>query len=353
MSRILRAKLPNGTTVSIDPSSPGPDKPDIDLATEAERLAGLLEIPRIPESELLTFLVNAASTVFHEAEPGQRPAIVTGPNELGADLVFDMRRTDGVGIVQIKGAAPETSRAIDAQLLHLLARPLLGRPVHFMYVIAGRDRNFNRSARQIRRQLANVPMYVLSWDAVVDRLRTVPVEKDGPDFKIVLIEMVNMSRKLLLALASEPRLFSGIDDRKFEELVATLLADLGLQDVELTPPRKDGGKDIIMTHIAPSTGCREVYLMECKHWGVGNKVTMRWAIDLLAVAQQERAAGSILLSSSGFGPRLLEQEATLARQGVFLKDAQDLSGWIGVWQRQYGGILLEPVNPRDILALRE
>src|SRR2546426_2080806 len=44
----------------------------------------------------------------------------------------------------------------------------------------------------------------------------------------------------LRRLAANPGLLRAIDDRKFEELVATLLSDLGLQDVELTPPRKDG-----------------------------------------------------------------------------------------------------------------
>jgi hypothetical protein len=351
MPRILQCKLPNGKIVSINQFLEGVDTSDGASATEAERLAGLLEGNKTSESELLTFLVNAASSVFHEAEPSERPSIVLGPNELGADLIFSLQQTDGVGIVQIKTAA-QTDRAIDHQTRLALSRPILGRPVQFMYVVAGRDHSYNRNAVQTRRQLAGVPVYLLSWDEVIDRITRTTPETTNPGYDIVLVELVNMSRRLLLALASDPRLFSAIDDRRFEELVATLLFDLGLEDVELMPPRKDGGKDIILTHIDRGTGRRAVYLMQCKHWVSGNKVTLHWGLELLDVARREQAAAAVLLSSSGFGPRLLEQRATLEGRGLLLKDAHDLSSWIGIWQRQYGNIILEPVDPRKLLDLR-
>lgn len=352
MSRILRARLPNGIVVSVDPFLESSGTSITTLAADAERLAMLLHNNSTSESELLTFLVNAASTIFIEAAPAQRPSVVLGGDELGADLVFALEKTEGVGIVQVRATASDANRAIDQQSLNLLSRPLLGRPIEFMYVIAGRDPNSNKHAMQIRRQLGAVPMYVLSWDEVVNRLAGPEDNATESHFEIVLVEIVNISRRLLLALASDPNLLSGIDDRQFEGLVATLLFALGLEDVELTPARKDGGRDIIMSHINSKTGCREVFVMECKHWVSGEKVTMRWAIDLLNVARRDEAVGAVLLSSSGFGPRLLDQEATLAVQGLFLKGPQTLSNWISVWQRQYGSILLEPVDPRKVLDLQ-
>lgn len=95
--------------------------------------------------------------------------------------------------------------------------------------------------------------------------------------------------------------------------------------------------------------CR--YLIECKHWVSGNKVTMRWAVRLLSVARGEQADGAILLSSSGFGPRLIEQEAALMKDKVFLKDAGHLASWLKLWERQYGTVLVRPVDPRELLEL--
>jgi hypothetical protein len=171
--------------------------------------------------------------------------------------------------------------------------------------------------------------------------------------EVVLIEVMRGSRRLLQAIVSNPSVLAGIDDRKLEELIATLLFDLGLHDAQLTPPRHDGGCDIVLEHLEPVTGQRQRYLVECKHWVSGNKVTMRWAVSLLQVSGQENAAGAILLSSSGFGPKLLEQQTTFSQQGLFLKNQIDLLRWIRIWERQYGSVLMEPVDPKKVLALGE
>jgi restriction system protein len=161
---------------------------------------------------------------------------------------------------------------------------------------------------------------------------------------VVLVEVINFARRLLGRLVKHPHLLNAIDDHDFEKLVATLLSDLGLKDVELTPMRKDGGKDIVATHI-DSQGNRSRFLIECKHWVSGQKVTMRWALRLLSVRRDDNADGAILLSSSGFGPRLLDQEVTLAADKLYLRGTDQLFRWIQLWERQYGSILTVPVSP--------
>jgi restriction system protein len=162
--------------------------------------------------------------------------------------------------------------------------------------------------------------------------------------------VIDFARRLLRRLVVNPGLIRAIDDRKFEELVATLLSDLGLQDVELTPPRKDGGKDIIAVHDG-ADGRRSRYFIECKHWVSGNKVTMRWAVHLLSIARKEQADAAVLLSTSGFGPKLIEQEASLTKDGLFLRGADHLARWTSLWERQYGAMLVHPVDPRELLEL--
>jgi hypothetical protein len=220
--------------------------------------------------------------------------------------------------------------------------------VEIAYVIAGRRSQIERFSPQDQ-FAGDVPVVVLSWDDVVDRL--IENTPSHPPLQIVLAETVALSRRLLRALARDPSLLRGIDDRKFEELVATLLFDLGAQHVELTPARQDEGRNIIVTHMDLS-GTRRTYLIECKHWVSGEKVTARWAISLLDIVQDERATGGILVSSSGFGPRLLEQEATFLERGLRLRDSQALNRWISIWQRQYGSVLIEPVDPNRLFDER-
>jgi len=222
-------------------------------------------------------------------------------------------------------------------------------PVKVAYVIAGRRSAMTAVGREhVRQSATSVPVQVWTWDDVAERLRG--TGNPEPDYEIVLIEVVELSRRLLRALVKAPALLAGIDDRKFEELVATLLFDLGLQDVELTPARKDGGRDIIARYDDPATDRRYTYLVECKHWVSGNKVTLRWALSLLDIAKRDSASGVVLLSSSGFGPKLLEQEASLNAKGLKLRDSQDLHRWIDLWERQYGSVLLQPVDPLAVFA---
>jgi hypothetical protein len=301
----------------------------------------------------MSFLANVIPAVFSEADPSIEPTITHGAGDMGVDLTFSTAPSGRLALIQIKGPRVRAGipQAIE-QIRKYLSSAGDGR-VSAAYVIAGRKETleprllepFQGAEQDI------VPIRILSWDDVVDRISAEAEDDQEDSYNVILVEIVQMSRRLLRKLVSVPELLSGIDDRKFEELVATLLYDIGFQDVHLTPPRKDGGRDIEVTYVDRPTNRRLRLFIECKHWVSGKKVTARWAISLLNVSKNNDAASAILLSSSGFGPRLIEQEAAFSRQGLFLKDQRDLGNWIQVWERQYGSLLLEPVDPRDILEL--
>jgi hypothetical protein len=342
--------------VAIRPHS-DPESPV--APAEAARLAYLLDRSDTREVDLLDFLVTVTPILFPEADPTQRPDIPRGAVDLGIDLMFRLRERPSIGIVEIKTSrtAVRTGRQISrgiemalTQVRHFLERRPTEKPIEVAYVIAGRRGTGSGVAiGHVQEPRVPVPIHLWSWDDVVERLRGSDDDR-RPAFEVVLVEIVDLSRRLLRALLAEPALLTGIDDRKFEEMVATLLFDLGLQDVELTPLRKDGGRDIIASHEDPVTGDHSTYLIECKHWVSGNKVTLRWALSLLDVANRQSATGAVLLSSSGFGPRLLEQEATLETKGLLLRDSRDLHRWLHVWERQYGSVLVQPVDPMVIFG---
>jgi hypothetical protein len=273
---------------------------------------------------------------------------------MAADIVFEMP-TNRFGLVEIK-ADPLLPSVSVAEVLNrrrsIYEQFSSQRPVGVVYIVAGRRNHVARVASTTASTGSPpITMRLVSWDDIIDRLRGAGDSEQESEFEILLVEIVHFSRNLLRSLLSNPARLLGIDDRKFEELVATLLFDLGVKEVDLTPARQDGGRDIIVTHVDPATGSRQTYLVECKHWVSGARVTMRWALSLLDVARKENAHGAILLSSSGFGPKLLEQEATLSKKGLFLKDGKDLVNWVSIWERQYGAILVQPVDPKTIFGL--
>jgi Restriction endonuclease len=353
--RYFRATLPNGQKVRIATSQTGVNASSSHLAAEGERLAALLN-SKATESALVRFLEDVCPAIFPECAPNPQIVRPQESSEAGLDVVFVLKDHLGLGAVEIKHpSSPVESSMISAtRQIQLMLQPAAGipLPIKVAYVIAGRG-PITRSAAAAARDVQDstgIPIYLWSWDTVALRMGSSGEEQASDATTVVLVEVMNFARRLLGRLVEHPHLLNAIDDHHFEELVATLLSDLGLKDVELTPLRKDGGKDIVATHI-DSDGNRSRFLIECKHWVSGKKVTMRWALRLMSVRRNDKADGAILLSSSGFGPRLLDQEVTLAVDKLYLRGTGALLRWIQLWERKYGSIITEPVPPEVLFEL--
>ena len=83
--------------------------------------------------------------------------------------------------------------------------------------------------------------------------------------------------------------------RELEVLVAALYRARGYQ-TRLTPPSKDGGRDVIASR--KGAGHRERCLVECKHHG--KPIGVKEARALLFVVGDERATKGVLVASSRF-----------------------------------------------------
>ncbi|HCK65609.1 MAG TPA: restriction endonuclease [Anaerolineae bacterium] len=86
-----------------------------------------------------------------------------------------------------------------------------------------------------------------------------------------------------------------MNSRDFEHLIERLYNSMGY-DTELTPPQKDGGRDIIVKHTKPAK--REILLIECKRYRgtVGVEVVNR----LLGIVSSEKANKGVLVTSGKF-----------------------------------------------------
>jgi hypothetical protein len=353
--RYFRATLPNGQKVRIAAGQTSGDLRSSPLAAQGERLSALLK-SEASESALVQFLEDVCPAIFPECAPNPQIVRPQTSSEAGLDVVFVLKDHQGLGAVEIKrpSSPVESSMLAATQQFEHMLRPATGipLPIKVAYVIAGRGpitRTAAAAAQSVQDKMG-IPINLWSWDTVALRMGSSGGDQVPEEMTIVLVEVMNLARRLLGRLVHHPQLLNAIEDRLFEELVATLLSDLGLEDVELTPARKDGGKDIVATH-RDSDGHRSRFLIECKHWVSGKKVTMSWAMRLMSVRKDSEADGAILLSSSGFGPRLLDQQLTLAADKLHLRGTDQLLRWISLWERQYGAIITEPVPPEVLFEL--
>lgn len=120
----------------------------------------------------------------------------------------------------------------------------------------------------------------------------------------------DVEKELLEYFRAHPEKMYSMPPRKFEELIAVILKNQGLE-VELTPYIKDGGIDIIAVERKTDSAPR-VMLVECKRYAPENRVCLGIVQRLLGVVFDVRNQGEhgLLVTTSTFtGPAVQCAEA--------------------------------------------
>ncbi len=125
-------------------------------------------------------------------------------------------------------------------------------------------------------------------------------------------------------LNRNPQEIYKLTSRKFEELIASILEDLGF-DIELTQATRDGGKDIIASI---KTGLTNILAyIECKHFNPQNKVGVSIIREVLGVHQIMKPSKSIIITSSSF-TKDAKKTAESFKNQLDLKDFLDIKNWL-------------------------
>ncbi|MBS1572756.1 MAG: restriction endonuclease [Bacteroidetes bacterium] len=121
-----------------------------------------------------------------------------------------------------------------------------------------------------------------------------------------------------------PEKLYDLSPRKFEELVASILEDMGL-DIQLTKATRDGGTDIIASVKNALTSL--LNLVECKRYAPDNKVGVDIIRNVAGVHTLKNPAKSIIITTSSFTKDAKEIAKELETK-IDLKDYEDLKIWL-------------------------
>ncbi|MBU1319359.1 MAG: TIR domain-containing protein [candidate division Zixibacteria bacterium] len=132
------------------------------------------------------------------------------------------------------------------------------------------------------------------------------------------------TRELILKLKYNPRAVLELQPREFEEVVAELLAGMGWE-VNLTPPSRDGGYDILAVS-SDQTRLQTSWIVECKKYREDRPVGVEVTRGLLGVKAHIGVPNAIIVSTSGFTGGAIE--LSQARHDLHLVGADELSDWI-------------------------
>lgn len=117
-----------------------------------------------------------------------------------------------------------------------------------------------------------------------------------------------------------PHRLYDLEPRKFEELVASIMEDLGFT-VELTKATRDGGTDIIARIKTAVTDF--VTHIECKRYAANNKVDVGIIRNVMGVHHLRKPAKSIIITTSFFTKDAIK-EAKGFEHHLDLKDFNDI-----------------------------
>ncbi|MBC8643975.1 restriction endonuclease [Flavobacterium lindanitolerans] len=128
-------------------------------------------------------------------------------------------------------------------------------------------------------------------------------------------------------LKKHPEKLHDLSPRKFEELVASILEDMGL-DVTLTKETRDGGSDIIAR--VKNSIASFLILVECKKYSPEHKVNVGIIREVAGVHSLKEPSKSIIVTTSTFTKDAIK-EAALHKEKIELKDYYNLKDWLNTY----------------------
>lgn len=139
------------------------------------------------------------------------------------------------------------------------------------------------------------------------------------------IIMPEVSRELYSYLQRHPEALYISSPRTFEEIISSILKNQGY-NVELTPPSKDGGYDLIAVQHNKFTGS-QVYLVECKKYAPDHKVNVGIVRGLYGIVCSKDATKGIIITTSSF-TRGAKEFAEKHSSRLSLRDFESLKEWL-------------------------
>jgi hypothetical protein len=151
-----------------------------------------------------------------------------------------------------------------------------------------------------------------------------PISEDSSSGRVLIANAREADRMLIAKIRERPEIIYGVTPRKFEELVARIYEDLGYE-VSLTPPSKDGGRDLHVAKDGPHGSF--LFFVECKRYSPDRPVGVGLVRQLYGVVSSSNATAGVLVTSSSFTSGAKTYRETVPHR-LTLRAYSELQGWL-------------------------
>jgi restriction system protein len=263
---------------------------------------------------------------------------------LGVDL-FAARRNDDNEVtpyqasVAIEYKHHGQGRPIDVDAIDQLMANMEKTPYDRAMLI-GRF-GFSEAALEAARAQEPVAVELLDLQGIaawIDRL-----EDGKPGYaEHVQVLIRSISHEFAKLVSQTPDALDHLEWRDLERMMARVMKGLGFE-CELTPPSKDGGKDLILTWRAKSG--EQSFIVELKHWRSGKRVGKTAVSNFMNVIVAECRTGGLFLSTSGYAADRTEGLTEVTRDKLRFGDKSKVVLLAKTYVRACDGLW----SPPDVL----
>jgi len=155
-----------------------------------------------------------------------------------------------------------------------------------------------------------------------------------------------VSQQFAMLIAKQPNILEELEWRDLERTIAEIFDGLGF-NVTLTPPSKDGGKDVILK--CQVQGQQQKYIVEIKHWRSRSRVGGGDLRDFLNVILREGRDGGLFLSTYGFCDNAFEQLTEIERQRLRFGKQEKIVALSRTYVKAKSGIWSPPEKLTEVL----
>jgi restriction system protein len=151
-----------------------------------------------------------------------------------------------------------------------------------------------------------------------------PLRLSGRLSKVIVADARAANEELLRIISKDRNYIYSISPRRFEELAADVFERLGYT-VEITPPSKDGGKDLYVARKSELGSL--LFYVECKRYAPDRPVGVGLVRSLYGVVEAGKATAGLMLTTSHFTKGAHEFQRHVERR-LTLSDYTDFQSWL-------------------------
>lgn len=162
-----------------------------------------------------------------------------------------------------------------------------------------------------------------------------------------VVAIREFSATLARIIAHNPDQLDHIEWRDLERLVESVFNKLGFKTT-LTPPAKDGGRDVILSFSVSHEN--RSFIVEAKHWRSRQRVGKGYISDFVKVVASEVRAGGLFLATYGYSGTAFETLTEIERSLLHSGDKSKIVALCRTFVRAEAGLFTAPADLTEIIT---